>query len=76
MTATTRTLPAQWEQILCGGNLLAVAPAEAKAALAFLKREHLGLAVASADKPRFQWSNDADAIPQGGQVLDFIFLIP
>ncbi len=76
MTLTTRTLPAQWEQILFGGNLLAVEPREAQAALAWLQREKLGLPMASADKTRFQWSNDANHIPQGGEVLDFIFLLP
>ena len=76
MKITTRTLPAQWECFLLGGNLVATDICDRLAASAYLMREKLPRPAMAADQTRFQWSNDADCVPQGGQVLDFIFIIP
>ena len=76
MTLTTRTLPACWSSYLLTGDLTGTHSIDRANADAFLSREKLPKPADCADKAREQWQNDAHAIPLGGLVLEFIFLIP
>ena len=75
MTLTTRTLPAYWASYLINNDASGIDPQEKAQADEFLAREKLPMPSNYTDE-RLQWQNDAHAIPHGGQVCEFIFILP
>lgn len=68
------TLPAYWASYLINQDASGISDEDKRQADEFLAEKGLPGACSCSDESRFSWRNDATNL--GGDVLDFVFLVP